>query len=145
MARGAFDMPLEEEKACYLRGIAFFNAWDFFEAHETWEDAWNGTSGRRRDFYQGLIQMAVTLVHLQRGNRLGVEKVFERALARWAELPEVCMGLDRRDFEQRMRELLADVLGAGPGSAVRFDPSRFFAIRLEYDPFSEAREEAGDV
>ncbi|HOJ75237.1 MAG TPA: DUF309 domain-containing protein [Phycisphaerae bacterium] len=144
MTRDALDMPLEEEKACYLRGIAFFNAWEFFEAHETWEDAWNGTSGRRRDFYQGLIQMAVTLVHLQRGNRLGVQKVFAQALARWAELPDVYMGINRRDFERRMRELLCDVLNAPPGSAVRFDPSRFFAIRLEYDPFSRASDEAGD-
>jgi uncharacterized protein len=144
MARGRYDLPLEEEQDCYQRGIALFNARDFFEAHEVWEDAWKGTSGRRHVFYQGLIQMAVALVHLQRGNRLGTEKVFERAVARWTDLPVVYMGLDLRWFETRMRELLADVLGAPPGSPVRFDPSRFFHIRLEYDPFSEPRQEAGD-
>jgi predicted metal-dependent hydrolase len=144
MVRGLYDIPLEEERDCYERGIAYFNAIDFFEAHEIWEDAWNGTSGRRRRFYQGLIQMAVTLVHLQRGNRLGVEKVFERALGRWADLPVVYMGLNLREFEERMRDLLADVLAAPAGSAVKFDPSRFFTVRLEYDPFSEPREEADD-
>lgn len=137
-------MPLDEERGCYERGIARFNALDFFEAHETWEDAWNGTSGQRRLFYQGLIQMAVTLVHLQRGNRLGVERVFERALGRWADLPADYMGLNLRHFEGCMRHLLADVLGAAPGSPVRFDPSRFFTLRLEYDPFTEPRAEAGE-
>lgn len=126
------DISPEDERGCYERGIAFFNAWDFFEAHEVWEDVWNATSGRRKDFYQGLIQMAVTLVHLQRGNRLGVVKVFERALARWANLPDVCMGLDRRDFERKMRHLLTDVLDSAPGTPVQFDPSRFFEIQVDY-------------
>jgi len=144
MARDPYDIPLQEERRLFEQGIARFNARDFFEAHEVWEDAWNGTSGRRRVFYQGLIQMAVTLVHLQRLNRLGVVKVFERARARWADLPDVYMGLNLREFESRMEALLAKVLSARPGSPAEFDPSRFFTIRLEYDPFCEPRAEAAD-
>lgn len=133
MTPSPYAMSPEEERAIYERGIAMFNSRDFFGAHEIWEEAWNATSGRRQAFYHGLIQMAVTLVHLQRGNRLGVVKVFERALGRWADLPDVYMGLDLRGFEGRMRHLLADVLASEPGSPVRFDPSRFFTIGVKWD------------
>lgn len=130
-ARPPQDIASADERTAYEHGIALFNAWDFFEAHEEWEHAWNATSGQRHDFYQGLIQMAVTLVHLQRGNRLGVVKVFERALTRWAGLPDICLGLNRHEFERKMRLLLADVLASKPGEPVRFDPANFFEIRLE--------------
>ena len=29
----------------YLKGIAYFNACEFFEAHEVWEDLWKSYSG----------------------------------------------------------------------------------------------------
>lgn len=144
MARDPFDVTLDEEKLLYERGIAHFNAMEFFEAHEVWEDAWRGTSGRRSRFYQGLIQMAVTLVHYQRRNGLGVRRVFERACRRWSELPDVYMGLDLRRFEQQMQDALGDVLAAADGTPVVVDPSRFFALRLKYDPFTQPRAEAED-
>ncbi len=144
MARGAYDIPLEDERLHYQRGIDCFNARDFFEAHEVWEDAWNGTSGRRRRFYQGLIQMAVALVHYQRQNRLGVVKVFARAMEKWAVLPDVCMGLDLRAFEASMHGLVARAEQTAPGEPLAVDPSLFFPIRLQYDPFAEPRTELGD-
>ena len=39
----------------YLKGIDFFNAREFFDAHETWEELWHGTHGEPRNFIQGLI------------------------------------------------------------------------------------------
>ena len=144
MPRGTYDISLDQEKELYLQGIAHFNAHDFFEAHEVWEDAWKGTSGRRCAFYQGLIQMAVTLVHYQRQNGLGVRRVFVRARERWQPLPEVYMGLDLRVFERRMQQALDDVLSASPGQPVTVDPTRYFAIELQYDPFARPQTEADD-
>lgn len=144
MPRGRYDIPLDEEKRLYLAGMARFNAGDFFEAHEIWEDAWNGTSGRRSEFYRGLIQMAVALEHYRRLNGLGVRKVFASARELWADLPEVYMGLDLRTFERQMRETLADVLAARDGESVTLDTSRFFSINWLYDPFDEPREEGED-
>ena len=45
----------------YLKGIEFFNACDYFEAHEAWEELWTDYRGELRRFYQGLIQVAVAL------------------------------------------------------------------------------------
>ncbi len=144
MPRGQYDISTDDERALYERGIVHFNAHEFFEAHEVWEDAWNGTSGRRRIFYQGLIQMAVSLVHYQRQNRLGLVKVYARACDKWAPLPDVYMGLDLRAFEQRMRPIVSVAETAWPGQPLVVDRSLFFPIRLEYDPFAEPRAELGD-
>lgn len=144
MPRGRYDMPLAEEKAAYLEGIARFNAGEFFEAHETWEDAWNGTSGRRSDFYKGLIQMVVALEHYRRLNGLGARKVLTSASKIWAPMPDVYMGLDLRRVEKSMRNTLAEVLAAADGTPVQLDPGRFFRIDWLYDPFENPRTEADE-
>lgn len=144
MVRGLYDIPLDEEREHYERGIAHFNSQEFFEAHETWENAWRGTSGRRCQFYQGLIQMAVVLVHYQRQNPVGARTVFERACGKWAGLPDVYMGLDLRSFGAKMRAILGEMLTSPPGRLEPSDASRFFEMRLEYDPFVDPREESAD-
>ncbi len=54
-------------------GIIFFNAGRYFEAHEAWEDLWRATRGPLRLFYQGLVQAAVGMHHLGRGNLNGAQ------------------------------------------------------------------------
>ena len=34
------DTAADEYDPLYLQGIAYFNACEFFEAHEVWEDLW---------------------------------------------------------------------------------------------------------
>lgn len=60
----------------YLAGIEHFNACDFFEAHEVWEELWADTQGPSRRFYQGLIQVAVCLHHFGNGNIRGAKKLY---------------------------------------------------------------------
>ena len=52
--------------------IVHFNRHEFFEAHETWEDAWHMAWGIKHEFYQGMIQCAVALEHYRRSNPRGV-------------------------------------------------------------------------
>jgi predicted metal-dependent hydrolase len=51
-----------------LQGIREFNTREWFECHETVEDLWIGAEGETRDFYQGIIQIAVALHHWRNGN-----------------------------------------------------------------------------
>ena len=59
----------------YLAGLRLYNAGAYFEAHEVLEDLWRVTVGRDREFYQGLIQLAVVLHHMRRGNPVGARNV----------------------------------------------------------------------
>jgi len=60
----------------YLEGRRLFNAEDFFEAHEVWEDLWSETQDEHKKFYQGLIQAAVALLHFGNENLGGAKKVY---------------------------------------------------------------------
>lgn len=63
----------------YLRGITHFNQQDFFASHEVWEELWIREQGPARQFYKGLIQAAVSLHHLGRGNLRGARTLSARA------------------------------------------------------------------
>ena len=76
----------------YLQYFTLFNQEKFFEAHEVLEALWLETKGGERNFYQGLIQLAASLVHfhmrrsrsaasLQKGNLTGARELFRTASA----------------------------------------------------------------
>ena len=58
-----------------VEGMKLMNEKKFFEAHEELEIAWNEEKGKVRELYQGILQMAVTYLHITRGNYDGAVKV----------------------------------------------------------------------
>jgi uncharacterized protein len=83
-----------EERGLFARGVAQFNAGLFFECHDTLEELWSGVRGPSRDFFQGLIQVAVAFHHLTRGNLAGAESLLQRALGRLAKYQDRYFGFD---------------------------------------------------
>ena len=78
----------------YAEGIALFQAGHYFETHEVLELAWRATPpGDRKQFLQGLIQLAVSLEHWRRGNPRGAQGQWEKARAKLAPLPAEFEGL----------------------------------------------------
>lgn len=66
----------------------------FFEAHECLEDVWHWAVGDDERFWQGVIQVAVTYVHHQRGNPYGVVATVSKALPKLAGVPDHHHGID---------------------------------------------------
>jgi predicted metal-dependent hydrolase len=93
----------------YLQGVAYFNACEFFEAHEVWEDLWKNYSGDLRLFYKGLIQAAVALHHFGNGNIRGARKVYRSSRGYLDAYRPVCVGLDLEDFLRKFDECFAEV------------------------------------
>jgi predicted metal-dependent hydrolase len=62
--------PFEAERL-FGEGVALFNGARYWHAHEAWETLWRAAEDKDRDFYQGLIQIAAGLLHLQRRNSRG--------------------------------------------------------------------------
>ena len=133
------ELEPAEEKRLYLEGLRLFNEGAFFEAHEVWEDIWHTATGRKRPFYQGLIQAAVTLEHLRRGNRRGCLNLYKTCVTKFDDLPDVYMGIDVTPMLTSLRDAIAHVID-DPQAPVRPKPERFFRIELAYDPFTEPRE-----
>jgi hypothetical protein len=65
----------------FLNGIEHFNRGEYFDSHEVWEELWLGETGEDRRFYQGLIQAAVALYHLENGNAVGSRKLVDSSAA----------------------------------------------------------------
>lgn len=136
----------EEEARLFHEGLELFNEGEWFDAHEVWEDIWHMASGPRKPFYQGLIQCAVTLEHVRRGNPRGVLTVFESAKSKFAGLPEIYMGIDVGALLSAMDRYIAPVRsmpaesrqpGAPRGQAMPVDPAHAPKIVLNGKPFPE--------
>ncbi|MGH3081391.1 MAG: DUF309 domain-containing protein [Gaiellaceae bacterium] len=57
---------------------------EYFEAHETLEDVWRAAEPAEKDFFQGLVHVAVAWYQAGRGNRVGCERQLEKAARRLA-------------------------------------------------------------
>ena len=87
-------------------GINFFNTGLYFEAHEAWEDQWRLAGGPLRLYYQGLVQAAVGLAHLSRGNVNGATAQLEKALSKLREYPDHFCRIDNRSLVEDLTGIL---------------------------------------
>jgi uncharacterized protein len=101
--------PAEDYDPLYLEGIAYFNACEFFEAHEVWEDLWKNYSGDLRLFYKGLIQAAVALHHFGNGNIRGARKVYRSSRAYLEPYGPTCVGMNVQRFLAEFDSCFAEV------------------------------------
>ena len=133
-----------EEAALFHKGIELFNEGDWFAAHETWEDIWRDTSGEKKRFYQGLIQAAVTIEHLRRGNPRGVRSVLQTCLPKFKGLPPVYMGINVPKLLAKLERTVRPTLelpskhfdpALARGQDLPVDWEHVPIIELEYDPF----------
>jgi predicted metal-dependent hydrolase len=76
------------------RGIELIRAGEYFEAHEELELAWRAAAPAERDFYQGLVHVAVAWYQAGRGNRVGCERQLEKARRRLAPYAPEHAGVD---------------------------------------------------
>jgi uncharacterized protein len=88
--RSCNDKPPEE----LLQAIEEFNREEWFECHETLEELWVGQKWEMKDFYQGLLQLAVALHHWRHGNFQGALTLFQRGGGLLARVSPVCQGVD---------------------------------------------------
>jgi len=117
-----------EERAAFEKGVAQFNAGYYFECHDTLEDLWTGLRGPSRDFFQGLIQVAVAFYHLTGGNLAGADSMLRRALKRFERYPDRYFGFDLADHRAELSLWLDRVGSADPDALAaplprwRFEP-----------------------
>jgi uncharacterized protein len=73
-----------ESKSHLLSGLDLIRSRDFFAAHEELELAWRAAAAEERDFFQGLVHVAVAWYQAGRGNRRGCERQLDKAARRLA-------------------------------------------------------------
>jgi uncharacterized protein len=87
------------------QGLELIRQSEFFAAHEELELAWRAAEPFERDFYQGLVHVAVAWYQAGRGNRTGCERQLAKAARRLGPYAPRHRGVD-------VASLLTQVEGA---------------------------------
>ena len=80
-------------------------AGEYFAAHEELEDAWRAAPTEERDFFQGLVHVAVAWYQAGRGRRIGTERQLEKAVRRLEPFAPSHRGIDLEPLLAQLREL----------------------------------------
>ena len=85
---------------------------EYFAAHEELEVAWRAAAAGERDFFQGLVHVAVAWYQAGRGNRPGCERQLAKAARRLDPYPSSHRGVDVAALRRQVA-LAADTVAAG--------------------------------
>jgi predicted metal-dependent hydrolase len=103
-------MKSSEKEEKFERGLRHFNAREFFEAHEVWEEVWLTEGEPEKTFLQGIIQIAAAFHHYRRGNTDGAETLLAAGIVKISRFPADHRGLAILDLREEAK-LWARALG----------------------------------
>jgi predicted metal-dependent hydrolase len=94
----------------YKVGLEHIRAGRFFEAHEELELSWRAAAPEERDFYQGLVHVAVAWYQAGRGNAVGASRQLEKGLRRLERYEPEHRGVDVAGVRRQLRAAQALVV-----------------------------------
>src|SRR3954468_11913443 len=97
---------LEPVPDAYKLGLEHIRAGRYFEAHEELEIAWRAAAPEERDFYQGLVHVAVAWYQAGRGRRVGAERQLAKALRRLEAYEPEHRGVDVAGLRRQVAQVL---------------------------------------
>ncbi len=98
-------------------GLDLFNTADWYRCHDLFEELWHETMGPDRPALQGILQIAVAHLHLERGNRNGATLLIGEGLGRLAPYGDQALGLDLRPLKSVLNERLQALQRGEDGAA----------------------------
>jgi predicted metal-dependent hydrolase len=102
------------------RGLELIRRGRYFEAHEELELVWRAADASERDFYQGLVHVAVAWYQAGRGRPVATASQLEKATRRLAAFAPEHRGIDVADVLAQV-ETARDVVRGG---SLRLDEPR---------------------
>jgi predicted metal-dependent hydrolase len=88
------ESTAEDVARWFAAGVDLIGRGEFFAAHEELELAWRAANDDERDFFQGLVHVAVAWYQAGRGNERGCARQLEKATRRLAPFAPAHRGLD---------------------------------------------------
>jgi uncharacterized protein len=98
-------------ESSFERGVELIRAGRYFEAHEELETAWRAADPEERDFFQGLVHVAVAWYQAGRGKRTGCERQLTKARRRLTPYAPSHRGVDVAVALERIQKAEAIVAG----------------------------------
>ena len=99
MHRDPEQLVLSEEQELLAdtrlgEAIFLFNSGDWYACHDSFEALWHETAGPMRPVLQGILQIAVAELHLERGNSRGATILMGEGLGRLKACPPNALDID---------------------------------------------------
>jgi uncharacterized protein len=98
-------LKTEKFESAFERGVGLIRAGEYFAAHEELEDAWRAAPPGERDFFQGLVHVAVAWYQAGRGRQIGTERQLAKALRRLGPYAPSHRGLELEPLLRQLRDL----------------------------------------
>ena len=98
----------------FEHGIRLINEGSYYAAHDVLEDVWRGVHGWTKPFYQGMVQVAISLHHFSTGNLAGAQSVMAKCRKNLGEFPESFSGVDLRDLTAQLEAWQGAMATGGP-------------------------------
>ena len=96
-------------EASFKRGLQEIRAGRYFEAHEELEDAWRAAPPEEREFFQGLVHVAVAWYQAGRGRPVATERQLEKAARRLGPFAPAHRGVDVAGVLEQVKTARAHV------------------------------------
>ena len=96
----------EKKEQLFFDGLQAYEEKDFFEAHELWEELWSEYYLTDRTLIQGLIQLAVSFVHLGNGNLNGAKSLLNKSAEKFSSFSGVHRGINIDNLKKQIMEII---------------------------------------
>ncbi|MEH2124596.1 DUF309 domain-containing protein [Nostoc sp.] len=98
----------------FWQGVEQFNSGEFYACHDTLEALWIEASEPEKSFYQGILQIAVALYHLENRNWRGAVILLGEGSNRLRRYPSSYGGVDVDELLSQSAALLTNLQQIGP-------------------------------
>jgi len=109
-------VPPEE----FWQGVDQFNQQEFYACHDTLEALWMEALEPQKQFYQGVLQIAVACYHLSNLNWRGAVVLLGEGIRRLRDYQPVYEGIDVTELLTQSIQLLKALQQAGPEQVADF-------------------------
>lgn len=117
----------------FWQGIDQFNRGEFYACHDTLEAIWIEAPTYEKKFFQGILQIAVSLYHLSNHNWRGAVILLGEGISRLNGYQPQYAGVDVEDLIDRAAQLLTQLQTIGPDQVAQI------VLALEPLPKSDAQ------
>ncbi|WP_448564497.1 DUF309 domain-containing protein [Trichothermofontia sp.] len=116
------DFPSDVLPPDFWHGLVQFNQQQFYACHDTLEAIWLEAVDPERNFYQGILQIAVALYHLDNHNWQGAVTLLGEGLHRLSRYPNDYANLDLDRFRDECHTLLQHLQPLDPTTVASWLP-----------------------
>jgi predicted metal-dependent hydrolase/CheY-like chemotaxis protein len=115
-------------------GVQRFNAGAYYAQHDAFEALWMEETGPVRELYRAILQVGVAYYHISRGNHKGGLKMLRRTVQWFAQLPDLCQGIDVRQLREDAKHVRTTLQAMNPADILEFDRTLFRPVPLIAPP-----------